>query len=85
VRHENANFTVGVLEPAGRAVVGGIVSLAAVTDKPSDCAEQQAALSALGVDDFQGYLFSKPVPLEGMIAGLPRDRTGGEQIAARAA
>ncbi|MBI4273094.1 MAG: GGDEF domain-containing protein [Rhizobiales bacterium] len=76
------SLTADILDPAGRAVIEGIVSLArslrlSVTVEGVETAEQWVTLSALGVHEFQGYLFGKPAPAADLIAMLPA-RRGGE-------
>ncbi|MFA5949234.1 MAG: bifunctional diguanylate cyclase/phosphodiesterase [Hyphomicrobium sp.] len=76
------SFTIGSVEPAGRAVVEGIISLArslrlSVTAEGVETTEQLATLTALGANDFQGFLLSKPKPIAEIVAGHCGDRSGG--------
>lgn len=84
------SFTADVLDPAGRAVIEGIVSLArslrlSVTVEGVETAEQLVALSALGVHEIQGYLFGKPAPAAELIAMLPARRGARAETAIRVA
>jgi EAL domain-containing protein (putative c-di-GMP-specific phosphodiesterase class I) len=68
-------------DPAATRLLESIVQLCKVLGMRTvaegvETAEQLAALTAMGVDEFQGYHFARPMPVEDWLAML-RDSGGG--------
>jgi EAL domain-containing protein (putative c-di-GMP-specific phosphodiesterase class I) len=73
-------FIVGMTEgPDGLAIVSSIIALAhslklKVVAEGVETEEQEQQLRLLACDEAQGYLFSRPVPFEGIEALLRTDQ-----------
>ncbi len=73
------------LDPAALAVASAIVSLAralrlTTVAEGVETLEQVAALQELGVDEFQGYYFSRPVGADRVVALLQADTVAADSL-----
>ena len=64
---------------ADRAIVQAVISLGhsldmSVTGEGVETAAQLAAIKAMGCDNYQGFLYSRPVPLEQFVGLLQQER-----------